>query len=71
MRQVLTLQFGILIREFKPSNILLDARMTAKVADMGLALQMDARTYVDTLTNGVKGTFHYIAPEYMNTGMQY
>ncbi|GJP69587.1 hypothetical protein CLOP_g583 [Closterium sp. NIES-67] len=60
----------IIHRDFKTSNILLDADLTARVADLGLA-----RAVGDGGGQGggvesrhMRGTFGYMAPEYALTG---
>nr|PNR49317.1 hypothetical protein PHYPA_011213 [Physcomitrium patens] len=50
-------------RDIKSANILLDATMTARVADFGLSKATDSPNIV----SGVKGTFGYVDPEYMST----
>ncbi|XP_027939661.1 probable receptor-like protein kinase At1g11050 [Vigna unguiculata] len=49
-------------RDIKATNILLDSKMHAKLADFGLAKQgNDGESH---LTTGVAGTYGYVAPEY-------
>jgi len=49
-------------RDIKATNILLDSKMHAKLADFGLAKQgNDGQSH---LTTGVVGTYGYVAPEY-------
>ncbi|KAL6908215.1 hypothetical protein ACP4OV_002385 [Aristida adscensionis] len=54
--------------DLKPSNILLDEDMVARVSDFGLAkfLQNNSSTMPDSSTNriGPRGSVGYIAPEY-------
>ncbi|XP_042428682.1 probable serine/threonine-protein kinase PBL17 [Zingiber officinale] len=58
---------SIIYRDFKTSNILLDADYNAKLSDFGLAKEgpMGDETHVSTRVVGTRG---YAAPEYIMTG---
>ncbi|KAI3743436.1 hypothetical protein L1987_61145 [Smallanthus sonchifolius] len=61
------MDFQIIFRDFKSSNILLDEQWTAKLSDFGMARlgPQEGLTHVST---AVVGTMGYAAPEYIQTG---
>jgi hypothetical protein len=55
---------GVIHRDIKPSNIIITPEGRAKIVDMGLARNLDARHAADLTQSGVTlGTFDYISPE--------
>ncbi|MBN1954425.1 MAG: serine/threonine protein kinase, partial [Anaerolineae bacterium] len=54
---------GVLHRDLKPANILLDPRKGALLTDFGFAKLVGESSMSVSLSGGVVGTPHYIAPE--------
>lgn len=57
---------GVLHRDVKPGNILIDDKGCAKVADFGIAKVLEDTNADHTATNLVIGTPAYLAPERLN-----
>ncbi|KAL6967527.1 Serine/threonine-protein kinase pcrk1 [Sarracenia purpurea var. burkii] len=61
------MDFQLIFRDFKTSNILLDEDFNAKLSDFGLARQGPAAG-LSHISTAVVGTVGYVAPEYVQTG---
>ncbi|WP_438317474.1 Stk1 family PASTA domain-containing Ser/Thr kinase [Sporosarcina sp. FA9] len=58
---------GIVHRDVKPQNILMDDEGNVKITDFGIAMALSATAH--TKTNSVLGTVHYLSPEQARGGM--
>lgn len=58
---------GIIHRDIKPQNILMDEEGNVKVTDFGIATSLGATSF--TQTNSVIGTVHYLSPEQARGGL--
>ena len=58
---------GIIHRDIKPQNILMDQEGNVKITDFGIATSLGATSY--TQTNTVIGTVHYLSPEQARGGI--
>ncbi|XP_021894605.1 probable serine/threonine-protein kinase PBL19 [Carica papaya] len=61
------MDFQLIFRDFKTSNVLLDENFNAKLSDFGLARQGPPEGS-DHVSTTVVGTVGYAAPEYVQTG---
>ncbi|MER1999670.1 MAG: Stk1 family PASTA domain-containing Ser/Thr kinase, partial [Lysinibacillus sp.] len=58
---------GIIHRDIKPQNVLMNEDGSVKVADFGIATSLNATGL--TQTNSVMGTVHYLSPEQARGGI--
>ncbi|XP_073262336.1 uncharacterized protein [Populus alba] len=65
-----TLEHPVILRDMKPSNILLDKSYTAKISDFGMAITSPAplRDHDEYIEDRVVGTYGYADPLYAETG---
>lgn len=61
------MDFQIIFRDFKSSNILLDDQWNAKLSDFGLA-RLGPEEGMTHISTAAVGTLGYAAPEYIQTG---
>lgn len=60
-------QNGIIHRDIKPQNILIDLEGNIKITDFGIAIALSSTNI--TQTNAVLGSVHYLSPEQARGGM--
>jgi serine/threonine-protein kinase len=58
---------GLIHRDIKPQNVLMDKYGNVKVTDFGIAIALSATSL--TQTNSIMGSVHYLSPEQARGGM--
>ncbi|HLQ95341.1 MAG TPA: Stk1 family PASTA domain-containing Ser/Thr kinase [Pseudogracilibacillus sp.] len=58
---------GLIHRDIKPQNILMDDHGNVKITDFGIAIALSATAL--TQTNSILGSVHYLSPEQARGGM--
>ncbi|CAO2147903.1 unnamed protein product, partial [Urochloa humidicola] len=54
--------------DLKPQNILMDENMVPKIADFGIS-RMFGQQQSRIITKSCRGTYGYMAPEYLTNGL--